>query len=66
MFKDDPDDVADWYSYAQRRIQSAKSERDIRRLISLLDAHQFLELPEMKQCNLINLYADKLSEIGAD
>lgn len=65
MFED-PDDVADWYSYAQRRIQSAKSERDMRGLISLLDAHPFLELPEMQQCNLINLYADKLSEIGAD
>lgn len=63
---DDPDDAADWFSHIKRLIEKARNDRELKLASVLLDGHHFLALPEPRQRELVNLYADKLLEMGAD
>lgn len=62
---DDLDDAADAFTHIQRRIRSARNERELSACTGLLDAPAFLALPEHCQQDLLEQYVDKLAEIGA-
>ena len=63
---DDQDDAADWFSHIRRLIEKARNDRELKLASVLLDGDHFLALPEPRQRELVNLYADKLLEMGAD
>lgn len=65
MFED-LDDNADWFTHIQQLIRKAKTERELKLVAALLDGHHFLALPEHCQQDLVNQYADKLEQLGAD